>query len=187
MNNKKGIKIAVYIAILAVIGSILNLIEIPYGAFLKLDISEVITLIAASISLPIALGVAIVKAFIMTITGTSSGFVGEITLLIGSFTIIILYSLFKNKFKMPLILNLFLTSIIFTIVMTSLNYFIITPFYFHTSFADLVNSTQKVGDNYYPYLLYVIILYVPFNLLKMLIDSTIFYFISKKLKNVIEG
>ncbi len=188
MNNKKGIKIAVYIAILAVIGSILNLIEIPYFIpYLKLDISEVVTLIAASISLPIAIGVAIVKAFIMSITGTSSGFIGEATLLIGSFTIIIFFTLFKNKMKMPLVMNLVLTSLCFTIIMTGLNYFIITPFYFGTSFSNLVNTTQPVGSQTYSYFIYIIIVYLPFNLLKMLIDSTIFYFISKKLKKVLVG
>ncbi len=188
MNNKKGIKIAVYIAILAVIGSILNLIEIPYIIpYLKLDISEVITLIAAYISLPIAIGVAIIKAFIMSITGTSSGFIGEFTLLVGSFTIIVFFTLLKNKFKLPLAFNLLITSIIFTLIMTSLNYFIITPFYFNTSFSDLVGTTQQVGANTYSYFMYTIIVYVPFNLLKMLIDSTIFYFISKKLKKVLVG
>ncbi len=188
MNNKKGIKIAVYIAILAVIGSVLNLIEIPYVIpYLKLDVSEVITLIAAYISLPIAIGVALIKAFIMSITGTSSGFVGEIALLIGSFTVIIFFTLFKNKLKLNLVLNLILTSICFTIVMTSLNYFLITPFYFGTSFGEIVNTMQPLGDKNYSYLMYTIIVYVPFNLIKMLIDSIVFYFISKKLQKVLVG
>lgn len=184
MNNKKGIKTAVYIALLAGIGTILNFIEIPYIIpYLKLDISEVITLIAATISYPVAIGVALVKFIFMSLTGTSTGFIGEMTLLIGSFSIIIIYSLLKDKLKTPFVL--FIIIIAFTFIMTALNYFIITPFYFGQSFSELVNSSQKLGDNTYSYLVYIIIIYVPFNLIKISIDGVIFYFLNKKLKKVL--
>lgn len=184
MNNQKELKIVVYIALLTVIGFILNIIEIPYLIpWLRLDVSEVVTLIGASIAPVIGFGVAILKALLMSITGSTTGFVGELTLLIGSITIILLYVIFK-KITNELI-ALIVVIFGFTLVMTVLNYFIITPFYLGVSYQSLSSSTQTINNMQVSYLGYILILYVPFNLIKITLDVVIFYILNNRLKKVL--
>lgn len=185
MNNKKYITIAVYTALLTVIGFILNMIEIPYIIpWLKIEISEVATLIATSISPIIGACVAILKALLMSITGTTTGFLGEITLFIGSITVVLVYSILK-KIRSE-IFSLVVVVVAFTIVMTVLNYYIITPFYFGQSFKELSSSTQTLaGTVQVNYAMYIIAIYVPFNFIKMTINAVIFYSINKRLNNVL--
>ncbi|MFV0288176.1 MAG: ECF transporter S component [Mycoplasmatales bacterium] len=190
MENKKKIKFIVYTALFIALGIILNFIEIPYilVPWLKLDISEVITLLATTFSLFSGIIVAFAKGIFMVITGTTTGFIGEITLIIGSLTVVLIYYLSKKVMKE--IPSLIIVSLTFTIMMVLLNYFYMTPFYFgNVSWQTLSTSTQEITlfntTISVSYLSYILIMYVPFNLIKMLLDCTIYYFINKKLQKVL--
>ncbi len=190
MKNNIVVKFTVYTAILSTIAIILNYIEIPYIIpWLKIEISDVISLIGVSMSLFMGVLIAIFKALFMTATGSTSGFIGEITLLVASFVTIIPYYFFNKKFSEKK--SLFLMSIIFCITMVSLNYFFITPFYLEMSLTQAIQSSNIIelfGKEYKisSYFLYIIILYLPYNMLKIFINSVIFYNINKKLKKVID-
>ncbi len=184
-SNKRFVRIAVYTALFSVIASCLNFIEIPYILFLKFDVSEAITLLATSFSLFSGIIVSIVKFIFMSITGTTTGFIGETTMFIGSISIVMTYFIAKKGFKLSKIFSLIITALMFTIVMTSLNYFFITPFYYNSTYKELQGGSYTFGGfENISYLMYILALYVPFNLIKVTLSSIIFYLLSKFLEKV---
>ncbi len=184
-NNKRYVRIAVYTALFSVLATILNFIEIPYILFLKLDVSEAITLLATSFSLYSGIIVSVVKFIFMSLTGTTTGLIGETTMFIGSITVVITYFVVNKVFKSSKIISLLITVIMFTTVMTTLNYFFITPFYYGSTYRELQEGAYSFGifENL-SYLYYILTLYVPFNLIKMTLSSVIFYFLSNFLEKV---
>ncbi len=189
MENQKKIKFVVFTSLFIALGFILNFVEIPYilVPWLKLDISEVITLLATSMNVVSGIIVAVAKGLFMMITGSTSGFIGEITLIIGS--LVIVFSYFISKKLVKEIPALVITAVTFTVVMVVLNFFYITPFYFESNWQALVQSSQEINIFGNPmsvsYLSYILIMYVPFNLIKIILDCTIFYFINKNLKKAL--
>ncbi len=183
MNNKRINRITI-IALLSSLAVILNFIEIPYiVSYLKIDLSEVIVLVGLIFSLPVAIAIAAIKAFVMLLLGTTTKGIGELTLFIGSLTIIFSYYLSNKKFNK--VISLIIVSVCFTFVMTVLNYFIITPLYYPQSFSELVNQTTTLGNGMtITYLQYIIVLYAPFNLVKISLVSICYYFVSNKLEKI---
>ncbi len=187
MLNKKKFTQAQFISyagILSALAIVLLYLEIPYpfADYLKLDLSEVIILIAATMNIWLAITVAIVKVILGFLLPPTSTFIGYVAMLIGSLTIIISYcSCSKVMSKIP---SLVVTSLIFSIVMVLCNYTFVTPFYFGVSFADAISQTYslpiKEGSEF-SFLMYNIVLYLPFNLIKMGVVSTVFYFVSNRL------
>lgn len=178
MSKKKQrnrINFIVLAALLSAIAVVLNFIQIPYIVpYLKIDLSEVMVLIALTFSLPLAITVAAIKALVMALN-TTSGYIGEITLFIGSLTMIFSYSISRKKFSK--IISLIIMTIMFAIIMTVLNYYIITPLYSGLSFNDMMDASGGKSE----YLKIIVGLYFPFNLLKGSLVSIVFYFVSKML------
>ncbi|MFV0246457.1 MAG: ECF transporter S component [Mycoplasmatales bacterium] len=176
MFNKKkysSIEIITFSGILSAIGIIVNYIEIPYPLvpWLKIDLSEIVVLIATLLNIWVAVIVSIVKGLLLLLLKPALP-IGNFVLIFGSLTICISYYFLSKKFnKMT---SLILMSIIFTVVMVVSNYFIITPIYSGMTFAEAV-----VQPNY---LKGILLIYVPFNLFKIILVSIGFYFISNRLE-----
>lgn len=184
MKNDKRIFGLVMIAVISSIAVVLNFIEIPYIVpYLKIEISDVMVMLGLSFGFPVAVAIALIKAFIKFITGSSTFGVGEITMFIGSMSFITTYYFARFKFSKKV--SLVLMSIVFSIVMVTLNYFVITPLYYPQSFSELRGASGVINGIEVNYLEYIIIVYLPFNLLKAGIVSVCYYFISERLDKVL--
>ncbi len=185
-----------YAGILSALAMVLALIEIPYPLvpWLKIDLSEVIVLIAAVLNIWLAIIVATVKAWLTFLVKPDANFIGHLAMWLGSFSILIPYY-FASK-KMSKVNALIFASVVFALLMTLLNYVYVTPAYLGLTFGDMVGvqqqlvfGTQKMMDQgkfflnvEVSYLTYVIAMYLPFNFLKSILVSVVFYFVSNRLE-----
>ncbi|MGL5914842.1 MAG: ECF transporter S component, partial [Culicoidibacterales bacterium] len=179
-----------FIGIFAALAVVLSLIAIPYPLvpFLKFDLSEIVVLVAVStVGLTPAIFIALLSALLnFLILGPVGPFgIGQVALFLSGVTIAASYALFRQKFKLSALVSMVITSIFFTIVITTLNYFWITPIYFGMNFTTALESISLVqfglSDTTVflnPYLTATLLVYIPFNLLKMFFVS--FAFISVK-------
>ena len=158
-------------AALAALGMILGLLEIPYpfAPWLNLDLSEVVA-------------------------------IGQITALIASLTICCVYYFLSQNLKLKkewltYIINMFITMLIFAIVLFILNYLFVTPtylmqkptWYSELPFALDINSfNQQYGTNISvpgflnflsPYGQAIFIIYFPFNFIKGIISAIVYYIV----------
>ncbi len=176
-SNLSRNQIITYTAVLSALGVILNFIELPYFIpYLKIDISEVVVLLATVISLPAAIVVSFIKAFILAIAKDGID-IGTIALFIGSLSLAIPYKLLSNINKDRVFINLLISSLVFTITMVLCNFFFITPIYSGYSLSEAIESYGSLKD----YSLNILIMYVPFNLIKGALVSLVFALLYKKL------
>lgn len=174
MKNKNNItRKIVLIGVLSALGIVLNFIQIPYllVPYLKFDLSEIVVLIGMMFSFTVGIGVVFSKAIIFSLLNPIDP-IGNLAMMIGSTIIALSFYVLHKKLKIKSIKTLIAVTIIFTILMTVLNFFFITPAYMGQSFEQM----QKT-DNY---LAIIIFTYVPFNIFKMLIISFVFNIINKK-------
>lgn len=170
-NNKQIIKTIVFGGLLSALGIILNLIQIPYIIpYLKFDLSEVVVLIGMMISFTTGILVAIVK-FILFFFLNPIDPIGNIALVLGSLIIGVSFYFLHKMLKLNLIVTLVLVTIIFSLAMTIANYYVITPAYQGKTLTELKNS-----QNYFSF---IVITYLPYNILKMTFISISFYFTNK--------
>ena len=174
-------------AMLAALGMILNLIEIPYpfAPWLNLDLSEIVVLVAISI---------LFKGPVGPIA------IGQIAALIASLSICVTYSLLARKFdpeksRKNYLLDMVLTMLIFAFIMFVINYFFVTPtylmqkptWYTNLPFAvDIQAFNQQYGSNISipsflsfmsPYGQAIFIIYFPFNFIKGIITGVVYYLV----------
>ncbi len=184
-----------YGGVLSALAIVLVIIEIPYPLvpWLKIEFSEVIVLIAAVLNIWLAIIVATVKAWLTFIIRPDSNFTGHLAMWLGSLSLVIPFY-FATK-KVSVVKSLVISTLIFTVFMTFLNYVYITPAYLDTSFSQMVGveqqlvlGTQKMLDNgqffinaTVSYLTYILVMYIPFNLMKGTLVSIIFYFVYNRL------
>ncbi len=126
-------------AMLAALGMILNLIEIPYpfAPWLNLDLSEIVVLVAIStLGFVPALFVCICKFFVSILFKGPVGpmAIGQIAALIASLSICVTYSLLARKIDPEknlknYLLDMVLTMLVFAFIMFVINYFFVTPTY----------------------------------------------------------
>ena len=187
-------------AMLAALGMILNLIEIPYpfAPWLNLDLSEIVVLVAIStLGFVPALFVCICKFFVSILF---KGPVGQIAALIASLSICVTYSLLARKFdpeksRKNYLLDMVLTMLIFAFIMFVINYFFVTPtylmqkptWYTNLPFAvDIQAFNQQYGSNISipsflsfmsPYGQAIFIIYFPFNFIKGIITGVVYYLV----------
>lgn len=166
-----------YAGVLSALAIVLIFVEIPYplSAYLKLDFSEVITLIAVSINFWLAIAIAIVKALITFLLKPGAPFIGHVAMLVGSVSIALTYYLSHKK--LGVISSLIITSIVFCITMGLSNFFFIDPFYAGVSFTEMMASQGGFGG----YITYNLVTYLPFNIMKMILVSIVFYFLQGRL------
>lgn len=199
------------VAILAALGMLLNLIEIPYplAPWLNLDLSEVVVLTSVSmLGLIPAYFVCLCKFFISILLKGPVGpiAIGQITALIASMTIATSYDLLKKilKFKNKSLnywLNMLITMTIFAFVMFIINYYFVTPTYlvnkpiWYTSLpfdVDIYAFNQQYGGNLSipqflnflsPYASAIFIIYFPFNFIKGVFCAIVYKIIYPLEKN----
>ncbi|WOO89788.1 ECF transporter S component [Mollicutes bacterium LVI A0078] len=198
MLNKKKLTQAQFIAyagVLSALAIVLVIIEIPYPLvpWLKIDLSEVIVLIAAVINIWLAIIVATVKAWLTFLVKPDANFIGHLAMWLGSFSILIPYY-FAAK-KLPKVTSLVIATLAFSVFMTFLNYVYVTPAYMGTTVSEMAGMSQQLTfgtqkmldagkawlDVEVSYLTYIVAMYLPFNLMKGAIVSVAFYFVSNRL------
>ncbi len=180
MLGKKKLTQAQFIAyagVLSALAIVLIFVEIPYPLipYLKLDFSEVITLIAVAMNFWLAIVVAVIKAWLTFLVKPGAQFIGHFSMFVGSITVAVTYFLASKKFSK--ITSLVIMSAVFAIVMNATNFFIVDPFYMGSTFSETMSASGGFG----PYLQYNLITYLPFNIAKMVLVSIVFYFLSNRL------
>ena len=153
-------------AMLAALGMILNLIEIPYpfAPWLNLDLSEIVVLVAIStLGFIPALFVCICKFVVSILFKGPVGpmAIGQIAALIASLSICVTYSLLARKIDPEknlknYFLDMVLTMLVFAFIMFVINYFFVTPTYlmqkptWYTQMpftVDIQAFNQQYGSN----------------------------------------
>lgn len=200
-------------AMLGAMGMVLNLVEIPYplAPWLNLDLSEIVVLVAIStLGFIPALFVCICKFFVSILFKGPVGplAIGQITALIASLSICIVYYLlatkiFKGKGLKDYIINMLITMLVFALVMFVVNYLFVTPTYLMqkpTWFSNMpfdldINSfNQQYGSNISVpgflgflsgYGQAIFIIYFPFNFIKGIIIGVVYYFIRPLEKKIL--
>lgn len=165
----------VFCAILAVIAYVLNLIEIPYFIpFLRLDISDVIVLFAIlTIGLPYAFAIIVIKTFLFAVSGANgSEIIGISLMFVSSSFIALFFYLFYKVLNINIYLSLGITTLLFAVALTLINYYVTFPLYNGTTFSQL----NKPG-----YFYSIVALFFPFNLIKLSVDSIILIILKKSL------
>lgn len=175
LKNKSSTQKMVFVAIMSGLAVIINFMEIPYppAPFLRFDLSEVIVIIVTLLlGLKFGLIVSIIKACVFLILGSNgSDIIGISVLLFSSCFLALIFSIFNKK--LPLLFSLILTGIIFAITMTAVAYFVSVPLYSGTSFSEL----NQAGG----YLKATLIVYLPFNLIKITVVSAVVLFVNRVL------
>lgn len=168
MQNGKRLRLAVSVSIFGVLSYLVMLVEIPIlplFPFLKLDFSDLIPLCGLAIfGFGGASGVVLIRALLhLIMTGFSAqSLIGELGSVIASLTILLLAQLILQRqqtgqLNWPRRIWLVISStLVLTLVMAVLNYFVLTPLYVQV-------TGFKLGMDY---LKYVLLAIIPFNLIK---------------------
>lgn len=204
-KNYQKIYKMILVSILSALGALLMLLEIPYGPipFLTFDLSDIVVLfIIVVFGFKAAFLSAGLKSFVHFLIKGPVGpaGIGQITAFLASIIFASLYFilqklLFKNKelskvdYWFRKVLQVILIALGFSISMAVLNYLFITPIWFgELTYLDVQSwvtpetfgLNNVVPDGVHPYLFTIIVIYIPFNLLKMICLSP-FTVISEKL------
>lgn len=187
---KSNTRKLVTLGILSALGTVLMLIEIPYPLvpWLLLDVSDVVVLVVFVLyGWREAALVGALKAFIhilVKFSGTPYA-IGEITAVIASMSYVLGMYLTTNKLNLNRLFSAIITVVIVTVTLTTLNYLFITPIYFGAwSFIEFKEWIAPdyldvaVGKNY---LSFIIVAYVPFNIIKGAIVMSVFYVVQKSI------
>ena len=171
----------VLLGILSALGTLLMFIELPwvFYNFLRIDLSDVVVLVAFVLfGFKEGILVGLIKAlihFMLPLLNPTGG-VGEIAAFLASAGFITGFYVSHKHLKLNVIWSLGLTVVINAIIMTVLNWVIITPLFtmlYGGVFPNLFNMTYVWG---------IISIYIPFNALKGAVIVTVFYFITRTLK-----
>ena len=175
--------------LLGVIGFTLGFLETPlliFPGFLKIDISEITTVISGFALGPIYAVLSALIKNLLWLFRSSTGGIGEIAnFVIGlSFALpaAILYR--RNKTKQNAIIGLSLGTFCMVIVGVLMNYFVLLPFYANVMkfpLEAIIGMAQAINPRVNSLVDFLIWVVAPFNLIKALIISLITLLIYKKL------
>jgi len=207
MNVFKSTKKMVLMAVLSALSAILMLVELPYPPFpfLRLDISDLpALLVAQTLGVGPAIFVAIFASLVsLMMRGIRSPFgIGLITAAISSAAIAVFYVWTKKWFPTDpeqergkkfqthaLRWTVFL--LMYSLLMTVLNFFFITPIYLGGIwFTDVVGTPDiawlsPIGADWnsplLAYTVIVLIIYMPFNILKGIVVLSLYEIIQPRL------
>lgn len=181
MNTKKIVTLGMLLAL----SLILTLVTIPYPPvpFLKFDLSDLILLIAVIIIGPsYAIIISIIKNFAFYFLGTES-IIGPIAAMISSITMILAFYYAYDVLKLSKIKSLIITTLIVSLVMTVMNYLLITPVYFGFRFFTEIDGAitfQAFGLPEFKLLPFlseyanlILVVYFPFNIMKYGVISAV--------------
>ena len=192
-------------AILAALGMVLGVLEIPYplAPWLNLDLSEIVVIMAISmLGFKSALFGCGCKFLVSILFKGPVGpiAIGQITALIASLTICCVYYFLSqhiklNKEWLTYVVNMIITMFVFATVLFIVNYFFVTPtylmqkpaWYTELPFAVDINAfNQQYGTNIAipevlsflsPYGQAIFIIYFPFNFIKGMICAIVYYIV----------
>ena len=170
------------ISMLSAVAFVLTFIKFPLPfipPYLTLDFSDVPTLLATFLLSPIAgIIVALIKNilnFLFNIgdpVGTVANFLAGVSFLLSSY-----YVYRKRKNNRSLIYGLITGTIVMTIVLSILNYFVLLPLYgMIFNLGDVLNNVKIV----------IVSGVIPFNLIKGIIISIIFVLLFRRLRHIIK-
>ena len=190
---------------------IMSFIKIPYpfAPWLEIEISEVVTILAYALyGLPGGATVAIIKTGLkLLFVGSSTNYLGEMTAIIASFMFILGMFItshlkwFKKGIGFRILAYTFISFLV-AIVLTGLNALFITPSYItiyakpprlSTCFEEgaMLNSYNYLagklgmeaieGDQVWPYIGIISLLYAPFNLMKVVVCFAIYEILFNRL------
>ncbi len=204
MKNNKTRKI-VMAAILAALGMVFGVLEIPYpfAPWLNFDLSEVVVLVAVNmLGVGYAIFVIVCKFFISIAFKGPVGpiAIGQITAMLASISIAVSYYYLSRIIKtkknwLNQFLSLLLTMTIFAFVMYIVNYYFVTPTYIMnqpTWYSELPFTLDIAAFNatygtslevpaflsfLSPYGQAIFFIYFPFNFLKGILTAIVYSFI----------
>lgn len=191
--DKKIIKLTT-LSILAAIGSILMLpfLEIPYplAPMLMIEFSDAVVLLTYSIfgfkeAILVSIFKTLINLFLRGPVGPIA--IGQITALLTSlnfcFGLYVANKFLKIKNK---ILESIIVIFVVTIFLTFYNYLFITPIYLgQISFLDFYNANLELFNFKGSYLKVIILIYVPFNIIKGSLVSIIYFLTYRRINNLI--
>lgn len=170
MQANRGLEKWIGVAIFGALAALVMYIEIPVMGFLKLDVSDVVVLLAMSLyGLGAGIGVAAIKVIVhFMLSGASLGaLIGDSAAFIAAiaFAVPLYLLLTKLADKWPQrIIAIVLATVSLTVIMAVLNWLVLTPLY-----AIVMNF--KLGMAMTTYIFAMI---VPFNLLKGVVLAAVF-------------
>ncbi|WP_162194818.1 ECF transporter S component [Staphylococcus epidermidis] len=170
------------ISMLSAVAFVLTFIKFPLPfipPYLTLDFSDVPTLLATFLLSPIAgIIVALIKNilnFLFNIgdpVGPVANFLAGVSFFLSSY-----YVYRKRKNNRSLIYGLITGTIVMTIVLSILNYFVLLPLYgMIFNLGDVLNNVKIV----------IVSGVIPFNLIKGIIISIIFVLLFRRLRHIIK-
>ena len=180
----------VTLGILSALGAILMIIEIPYPLvpFLMIDLSDVVVLVIfAFYGWKEAATVGLLKAIIHALTKGAVGpmFIGQITAFIASMSYVFGMYISTNKLNLNRLLSAIVAVMVVTVILTVANYFFITPIWFgETTYLDIKDWVTPGAfeiDIEGGYLLTILIVYIPFNLLKGAVITSVYYMVYRSI------
>ncbi|MBB1164338.1 ECF transporter S component [Lacticaseibacillus rhamnosus] len=179
MARRSKVHRLVGIALLAAIGYVLMMFSfpiIPAFPFLKLDLSDLVVLLGGLLYGPVGgIAVAFVRSLVhFALTGGGVvNLIGDLAAFIASvgFLLPVVYTIRGKHRIWRQIEGLVLGTLSLTVVMSVLNWLVITPMYMAVFNFNLGMSLTK----------YVLIGVVPFNLIKGVVISVAFFAIAKAL------
>ena len=187
----------VSLAILSALGTVLMIIEIPYPIFpwLMLDLSDVVVLVVFIVyGWKEAALVGILKVVIHGLFKGAVGpfYLGQLTAFIASMSYVLGMYLTTNKLNLNRFVSGLISVSIVTLLLTIANYFFITPswiFYGFATSGDMagVDFASALGtSSSFSYLWTILVIYVPFNLVKGGIVLGVFTAIYKSIGSFLE-
>ncbi|CAJ1191438.1 Riboflavin transporter RibU [Companilactobacillus paralimentarius] len=153
------------VAVFAALGTILMFFEFPilfWLPFLKIDLSDVVTLIGTFAFGPVGGAlIALLKSVVhVIVTGSGvAGLIGNGSAFVGSVALLLPFNYFWKKDKK--VMAVIAGTVVMTVIMSLLNYFVVMPLYMNVIGMKLNMSLAE----------YVATGVVPFNIVKALIIS----------------
>lgn len=178
-TNSNRIKLLVRVSMLGALSFVLMLIEfyIGFAEFLKLDLSDIVAMIAGITMGPLAaVGVQFVKNLLKVAIASKTLGIGELANLIVGIAYVlpatIIYHRMKNN--KGLIIGLVSGAITMVVVACLANFFILLPAYWTFLSSEPMTGLAKWG--------YIQLVILPFNLIKGLVVSGLTYGVHRALK-----
>lgn len=179
------------LGILSALGTVLMLIEIPYPLvpFLTIDLSDVVVLIvfllygwkeAAFVGLLKAVAHMLFKGAVGPLA------IGQLTAFLASMSYVLGMYISTNRLNQNRYVSAIVTVLLVTLIMTVGNYLFITPIWFgQTTYLDVQSwvtpdafgLTASGG-----YLTTILLVYVPFNLIKGTVIMVVYFIVSEIVK-----
>lgn len=164
------------VSIFAALGTILMFFEFPiliWLPFLKIDLSDVVTLIGTFAFGPIGgTLIALIKSLVhVIVTGSGlGGLIGNGSAFVGAVAMLIPFNYFWKKEQKTM--AIVMATVSMTVIMSILNYFVVMPLYMNVMGMKLnMNLAQ-----------YVLTGVVPFNIIKSLIISACVLIVYPRIK-----